>query len=107
MFLNREELFVLDDGPDGVNRAAETRELPADEQALAVVGRIGRIKGVHSEAGCDLAGDDAVERVGAGNASKVEILEQQFGSAAHGNQRRAVERVADAQALEGTAQRIA
>jgi len=31
------------------------------------------------EAGGDFAGDDSIERVGAGDAAKVEILEQQFG----------------------------
>ncbi len=72
-----------------------------------MVGRVGRIKRVHREAGSDLAGDDAVKRIGAGDAAKVEVLEQKLGSVADGNQRRAVEGVADAQALEGPVQRIA
>ena len=104
-----EKLFVLDDGPDGVNRAAEASKLPADEQAFAMVGGVGGIEGVHGEAGGDLAGDDAAERVGAGDASEVEILEQQLGSVADRDQRRTIEGVADANPLEGTAaaQRIA
>src|SRR5208282_5101589 len=106
-FLNGEKLFVLDDGPDGVNRATESSDLTADEQAPAMVGRVGGIERVHAEAGGDLAGDDAAERVGAGDAPEVEILEQELGSVADGNQRRAVEGVADAKALEGTAQRVA
>ena len=74
-FLDGKKLLELKNGPDGVNRATKASEFPADEQALAMVGRVGRIEGVHGEAGCYLAGDDAIERVGAGDAAKVEILE--------------------------------
>ena len=71
-----------------------------------MVGRVRRIEGVHGKAGRDLAGDDAVEGVGPGDAAEVQVLEQQLGSVADGNQRRTVEGVGDAKALEGMPQRI-
>ena len=65
----------MDDGPDDVNRASDAGELSAYEQAFAVVGRVVVVERIDAEAGSDLAGDDAVERVGAGDAAEVQIFE--------------------------------
>src|SRR5208282_6542187 len=107
--LHWKKLLVLDDGSDAMDRPTEASELAAKEQTLAMVGRVGRIERVYTEAGGDLAGDDAVQSVGAGNASEVEILEQELGSGADRDQRRPVEGVADANPFEGAlpSQRIA
>jgi len=80
---------------------------PPTKEALAFVGRVVGIESVDAETGSDLAGDDAVEGVRSGNAAEVEILEQQLGSVADGDERRAVERVGDPQALERMMERIA
>src|SRR5208282_1151162 len=89
--LHGEKLFELNDGPEGVNRSAEASKLPADEQALAMMRRVGRIESVHGEAGGDLAGNNAAERVGTGETAKVDILEQQLGGGADRDQRRPIE----------------
>src|SRR5258706_9617755 len=79
VLVHREKLLVLDDRTHGVNRAAEPGELASDENALAMVGLVRRVERVHGETGDDLAGNNAVQRVGTADAAEIDIGEQNLG----------------------------
>ena len=72
-----------------------------------MVRRRGAIDGAEAEAGRDLAGDDAVERVGTGEIAERKILEQQRRTIIEGLRRGVVEQIANPDALEGMVQRMA
>src|SRR5262249_20255266 len=72
-FLHREELFERDDGTYRVDRPAQSGKLSANKEALTVVWGVGRVQRVHREAGDDLAGRNAAERVRSADAAEVDV----------------------------------
>ena len=71
------------------------------------MGLVGSIQSVDGEAGQDLAGDDAAQRVWSGNPTKRQVCKQRLGCIAQRDQGGVVEGVRDAYALERTMQRVA
>ena len=105
--LYRDEFLVLHDGPNRPNRPAQTCEFRTHRELVPVVGRDWTVDGIKGKVGKDLAGDDSVQRVGPGNATEGQELEQILGCRAQSQQRGPVERIGNPHALEGAAQRIA
>ena len=103
----RPEVLGLDRRLQEARVAAESRDAHAGINALPLR-RGDRVVDRVVEVGRrDLAGDDAVQRVGTGHALVVEVGEQIRGGLAEGDHARAPEAVGQAQARETAAQRIA
>src|SRR5205807_1962734 len=91
-------------GADEAYIAANSRNLRAYDQAFSPGGADRTVNRAESVAGSDGAGDNAVERVGPGDAAEIDGLEKCLGSIAEHRQAGVIQSVADADALKGAQQ---
>src|SRR5205085_11338785 len=89
--LHGDELFILNDRPDGTDRAAQSGEFGAYSELVSVMRRDRAVDSVEGEVGEYLAGNDTVQRIGAGDSTECKEFKKVFRGRAQGQQRRAVE----------------
>src|SRR5262249_46539535 len=103
------EILEIQRRADGIDVAAQNaaREIHAKEDAPSGGGRDGMVHGVVGVGRDDVAGAGSVQRVGAGDATEIDVLEVAGGGIGAGDNVAAIEAIRDSEAGEAAAQGIA